>query len=125
MGIYVIDDLFYLCVGVSILLAFVNWRWALYACVILDVIRDPVRKLSSGHSVMITQAVNVIWVFIAIAVVSHERRRLLELVQKISATLHSCRAAVCCAVAWRNGVAGQVCRRLETGRYRCGHHIYS
>lgn len=110
--------LFYLAVASTILLAMVNWRAALYVCLVLDVVRDPVRKLAEGQSVLITQSVNVVWVAIVAGVLLQERRRIGVLVwqhpQLRTAAILLCAALVPGAVVssvsfeggWRIAVLG-------------------
>jgi hypothetical protein len=64
---------FYMIVVATIVVAFGNWRRALYLCVLLDMARDPARKLSESHSVLITQSINLVWLAITVAVLCQER----------------------------------------------------
>jgi hypothetical protein len=47
--------------GIVALFAFGNWRAALFCCVLLDVARDPVRKLSEAQSSLTTIVIGVVW----------------------------------------------------------------
>ena len=71
-----IETVFYAAVIATLFVALQNWRAALYIAVVLDVVRDPVRKLGETHSVAITQSVSVIWLVVAVSVLLRERRRL-------------------------------------------------
>lgn len=48
-------------VAISSAVALGDWRRAIYLCILLDVIRDPIRKLTPGHPVYITLAVGGVW----------------------------------------------------------------
>ncbi len=73
-----VEYAFYGLVGVALLLALTNWRAALYVCIFVDILRDPVRKLAEGHSVWITQSVNLVWVAVGLAVLLGEQRRMAQ-----------------------------------------------
>lgn len=60
-------------IGFCFLLAVSNWRAGIYACLVLDVVRDPVRKLVAGHSVWITVAVGLVWFGVFLGVLSQHR----------------------------------------------------
>jgi hypothetical protein len=47
--------------GIVALLAIGNWRTALYCCLLLDVARDPVRKLTEQQSSLTTIIVGFVW----------------------------------------------------------------
>lgn len=47
--------------AVIALLSLGNWRAALYCSIVLDLARDPIRKLSAGQSSLITIIVGVVW----------------------------------------------------------------
>jgi len=74
--------LFYLIVAATVVVALANWRAALYVCLVLDVLRDPVRKVTEGHPVWITQSVNLVWIAIAAAVLVTERKRVAMLLRQ-------------------------------------------
>jgi hypothetical protein len=48
-------------VAMSSAVALGDWRRAVYLGILLDVIRDPIRKLTPGHPVYITLAVGGVW----------------------------------------------------------------
>lgn len=66
----VIETVFYSAVGLVCLFAMSNWRIGLYLLVVMDVLRDPVRKMSETKSIWITLSVNAIWVAILVGMVS-------------------------------------------------------
>jgi hypothetical protein len=80
-----IETVFYAAVIATLFVALQNWRAALYLSVVLDVVRDPVRKLSDDHSIMITQSVSVIWLVVAMVVLLRERRRLATMARRYPA----------------------------------------
>lgn len=55
------ESIFYVLVATATLFAFVDWRSGLIAAIILDCLRDPVRKLSDGEPTLITYCVCSIW----------------------------------------------------------------
>lgn len=63
-------------VGLSFLVALSNWRVGVYACLVLDVLRDPIRKLSEGHSVWITVAIGLVWFGVFIGALGENRQYL-------------------------------------------------
>ncbi len=77
-----IEYVFYAVVVASALMAWGNWRTAIYLCILLDIVRDPVRKLTPGHSTLITVSVNVLWLAISIVVLVQERRRIAEMIRQ-------------------------------------------
>ena len=52
---------FFSAVAVSSLIALGNWRVGIYLIIVLDVLRDPVRKIASGHSMLITLSATMVW----------------------------------------------------------------
>jgi hypothetical protein len=77
-----LEYLFYLLVAFVILMAFVNWRAALYMCIVLDILRDPIRKMDVSHSLLIAQSVNIVWAVITLIVVAKERSRIRDLMRR-------------------------------------------
>lgn len=77
-----LEYLFYLLVAFVVLTAFVNWRAALYMCILLDILRDPLRKTPVSHSLLVAQSVNAVWALIAMIVLAKERTRIRELIQR-------------------------------------------
>ena len=70
-----LEFVYYVLVAVAVLLACVNWRCAFYACVLLDIIRDPVRKLTEGHPVFITVSIGIVWLAITVNVFLQDERK--------------------------------------------------
>ncbi|MBS0201596.1 MAG: hypothetical protein JSS49_01765 [Planctomycetes bacterium] len=65
--------------AITLLIAFSalgSWRIALFACVILDIARDVVRKSVPGYPVIPTVIVGVVWAFALLGAASSERREL-------------------------------------------------
>jgi hypothetical protein len=56
-----LEGIFLGTVAVLTLVAVGNWRVGLFAAILIDVLRDPVRKLSDSHSVLITVGGTLIW----------------------------------------------------------------
>jgi len=56
-----VDDVWYAIVLAGSLVALGNWRAGIYAGLLLDCLRDPVRKLAADQSVMITIGGAVVW----------------------------------------------------------------
>ena len=65
--------LYYAVVMLVILIALGDWRTGLYLCVLLDVLRDPARKLTEGQPVAITVAGALVWVVVALSAFHAER----------------------------------------------------
>ncbi len=51
-----------LCAGA----AFVNWRHAIFLTIVLDAVRDPLRKVTPDQPVWMSQAISIVWVLIFI-----------------------------------------------------------
>lgn len=65
--------------GLTLIVAFSalgNWRNAIYACVLLDIARDIVRKMTPGYPILCTILVGVVWGFALIRATSREKREL-------------------------------------------------
>jgi hypothetical protein len=63
------------------LIAITNWKAGLYAAVVLDILRDPVRKLLEGHHPWITVSVAVVWLGIFLGAVQQNRREVLAMLR--------------------------------------------
>ena len=90
------EIIFYGLVAGAFFLAIANWRVGLYACILFDALRDPVRKLSAAQPVAITVAVTVIWVGVFIGVSNSHRAELLWAIRRHYPKL---RAGLQCLVA--------------------------
>ncbi|CAK9009170.1 Alpha-D-kanosaminyltransferase (2'-deamino-2'-hydroxyneamine 1-alpha-D-kanosaminyltransferase) (Glycosyltransferase KanE) (Kanamycin biosynthesis protein E), partial [Durusdinium trenchii] len=55
------DILYFAVITGSCIIAATNWRWGLYAGILVDVLRDPARKLSDDQSVLYTFAGAAVW----------------------------------------------------------------
>jgi len=81
--------IFLAAVAVSSLVALGNWRSSLYLIVLLDVLRDPVRKIASGHSLLITLSATLVWGAALVGSMStdHSLKRLLQDVPRLRNTI--------------------------------------
>jgi hypothetical protein len=57
----VITTIYFLFVVLSCLLGLANWRRGIYLAILVDILRDPVRKLDESQTVLITLSVGAIW----------------------------------------------------------------
>ncbi|QEF99469.1 hypothetical protein Mal15_35340 [Stieleria maiorica] len=55
------EFIFYITVGIGALLAATDWRLGLPIAIVLDCVRDPVRKLADGEPTLVTYCVSVVW----------------------------------------------------------------
>lgn len=76
------DWLFVGITAVTAMVALGNWRAALYACVLLDVLRDPARKLTEQQSSITTVAIGLVWLAALVGAMNHSRRELALLVRR-------------------------------------------
>ena len=72
------ETIYYALVAVVFFLAIGNWRAGLYACIVLDVLRDPVRKLCTDEPVAVTIAAAFVWFGVFIGVINAHRAELLH-----------------------------------------------
>lgn len=63
-------------------MALTNWRFAVYLCLIADVVRDPVRKLSENQPVWVTVAGVVPWMLVMLKAFSQEQPELRAVFQR-------------------------------------------
>jgi hypothetical protein len=75
------DMIFYCLVGISFLISISNWKAGLYAAVVLDILRDPVRKLVEGHSPWISASVAVVWLGISLGALQQNRREVMAVLR--------------------------------------------
>lgn len=71
-----LDSFYYIVVIVGVLVAITDWRAGLNFAIIVDLLRDPVRKLSEGHPIAITLAGNSVLATVALVVWFRERNAL-------------------------------------------------
>lgn len=71
-----ITSVYYASLVFACLFAWANWRRAIYLAVLLDFLRDPVRKLDSDESVRITVSILAVWGVIAFAAWSQSQREI-------------------------------------------------
>lgn len=55
------DFIFYITVAIGALVAVTDWRVGLPIAIVLDCLRDPVRKLTEGEPTLVTYCVSVVW----------------------------------------------------------------
>ncbi|MEM6473141.1 MAG: hypothetical protein AAF802_26505, partial [Planctomycetota bacterium] len=55
------DVVFYILVGLATLVAATDWRAGLMSAIVLDCLRDPVRKLSDGEPTLVTYCICAVW----------------------------------------------------------------
>ncbi len=67
---------YYAVVALASAVALINWRKGVFACLVLDVLRDPVRKLVPEHPVLITVAVGGVWCLVFAGFWLSERHRI-------------------------------------------------
>jgi EamA domain-containing membrane protein RarD len=73
--------IFYALVGMGFLIAISNWKAGLYAAVVLDILRDPIRKLIEGEPVLITVSVAFVWGAIFLGAIQQNRREVLAVLR--------------------------------------------
>ena len=61
-----IETIWYSIIGLCCLFALADWRKAIFVGILLDVLRDPVRKLTPEQPVAITLSVAVVWLLIVL-----------------------------------------------------------
>ena len=69
-------------VAVCVLTAMANWRFGIFLTIVVDALRDPIRKLTPGQPVWISQIIVVVWAIVFISCLSKNARVLRE-VQKV------------------------------------------
>lgn len=62
-----ITFVYFAALGLACLLALSNWRQAVYAAILLDFLRDPVRKLDPNEPVLITVSILGLWGMITLS----------------------------------------------------------
>jgi hypothetical protein len=67
---------YYSLVCLSCAVSFIDWRKGLLLCLVIDVVRDPMRKLVPGQPVHMTLAVTLVWLVVFLAAATQERHRL-------------------------------------------------
>lgn len=70
---------YYLFVAFSAALALVDWRKGVLLCLVIDAVRDPLRKLVPGQPVLMTLVVGVVWLAVFAGAYTRERDRMLSL----------------------------------------------
>lgn len=74
-----IQALWYAVVATSCVFAMGDWRRAIYLGILIDAIRDPVRKLCVGKPVAVTLSGALVWLAIIVAVVFSQREQLRQM----------------------------------------------
>jgi hypothetical protein len=67
---------YYFCVFLAAAVALYDWRKGIYFCIVLDALRDPVRKLSPDQSVVVTVVVGLVWGAVFVGALVREQDRL-------------------------------------------------
>ena len=70
---------FGLCLVLTVLAAVWDWPAALAVCLVLETVRDPVRKLVSGHPQFLSLSVSGVWLIVALMAVYRSRSALVTL----------------------------------------------
>ena len=60
-----------------------NWRWGMLLIVVFDLIRDPVRKLSSGQSVVYSLVMNALWLTTFLGAFTSVGNRMMSIQKKL------------------------------------------
>lgn len=88
-------------VAIACLRALNDWRSGLLLCLLLDVLRDPVRKLSTGQPIWITLTAAALWLAVLLRAWSGEAPRMRELQRRYPSSAHAYRLlllAICPAM---------------------------
>ena len=79
------EDVWFAVVLASCLVALGNWRAGIYAGLLLDCVRDPVRKLADDHSVLITIGGAAVWGAVLLRMLIDHQAELRVLLQRYPA----------------------------------------
>lgn len=74
-----IELFWYVCVATGCVIALMDWRRAIYVGILIDVLRDPIRKLAPTQPVTITLSGAVVWLVIVILAAFSKRKHLQSL----------------------------------------------
>lgn len=77
-----IEFVWYAIVAIASVAAAANWRQGIYVGILIDVLRDPVRKLIPGQPVMVTLSGSFVWICIILAVLFSRQDQLRLLYQR-------------------------------------------
>ena len=77
-----IELVFFGLVGMLTLVAIVNWRLGIYLAILIDVIRDPIRKISDSHSVLITVVGTLVWIGVLMGAFNSDGREIWSLLRR-------------------------------------------
>ena len=77
------ETIYYIAVGLAVLISLVDYRKGIFLCILVDVVRDPVRKLSAEQSVLITVAGTVPWLALFWGVWAQHQRQIISCVRGI------------------------------------------
>lgn len=97
------EAVYYDIVGFCCLIALGNWRVGIFAIILIDVVRDPVRKLVPDHPVMITLAASAVWaaIFVGVYQKHHAQLRLgVRVYPRMRRVVLFLLAAILPAAAW-------------------------
>lgn len=73
------DAAYYGLVALACLVALADWRAAVFLCLVLDMVRDPVRKLLPDQPVLVTVAVGLVWGAVFLGACASQKRRMAAL----------------------------------------------
>lgn len=82
-------EAYYAFLGICVLIALSDWRAGILACVLVDVIRDPVRKLDPGHPVFITVAGALVWAAVFVSMYQRHHKDLRAMLARYPAVRRS------------------------------------
>lgn len=102
---------YFVIVGIATVFCLVNWRWGLYACILVDILRDPVRKLVEEQPVLVTLVGLLPWAGAFLGCMVRDRHSFSELWRRYPAarTMVVCLltavapAAMLSCILYRNG----------------------
>ena len=77
-----LDYVFYALVAAVAAYALLDWRRALLACIVLDALRDPLRKLTPDYPVAVTLSITVAWLAVGLSAITQERAGIQELFRR-------------------------------------------
>ncbi len=74
-----LTEVYYGCLALACLVALSDWRRGVYLAIVLDFLRDPVRKLDPDESVIITVSVLGLWGVITLSAWSRSQAEIRQL----------------------------------------------
>ncbi len=77
-----IENIWYSSVIICCILALSNWRLGIYLGILLDCLRDPLRKLTIDQSVLITLTGMLVWGFVIVGAIQQNQTELRQIFQR-------------------------------------------